>query len=47
MEISLLIKTTQNAVQKRKSVIRQKTAMKEQENFIKQLDQIVNKNEPS
>lgn len=47
MEISLLIKTTQNAVQKRKSVIRQKTAMKEQENFIKQLDQIVNKNKPS
>ncbi|HCY42382.1 MAG TPA: hypothetical protein DHV48_13675 [Prolixibacteraceae bacterium] len=43
MEISLLIKTTQNAVQKRKSVIRQKTDMKEQENFIKQLDQIVNK----
>lgn len=47
MEISLLIKTTQNAVQKRKSVIRQKTGMKEQENFIKQLDQIVNKNKPS
>jgi tetratricopeptide (TPR) repeat protein len=47
MEISLLLKTTQNAVQKRKSVIRQKTDMKEQENFIKQLDQIVNKNEPS
>lgn len=47
MEISLLIKTTQNAVQKRKSVIRQKTAMKEQENFIKQLDQIVNRNKPS
>ncbi|MBL7965425.1 MAG: tetratricopeptide repeat protein [Prolixibacteraceae bacterium] len=47
MEISLLIKTTQNAVQKRKSVIRQKTAMKEQESFIKQLDQIVNKNKPS
>lgn len=47
MEISLLIKTTQNAVQKRKSVIRQKTDMKEQENFIKQLDQIVNKSNPS
>jgi tetratricopeptide (TPR) repeat protein len=47
MEISLLIKTTQNAVQKRKSVIRQKTDMKEQENFIKQLDQIVNENKPS
>lgn len=47
MEISLLIKTTQNAVQKRKSVIRQKTDMKEQENFIKQLDQIVNKNQAS
>lgn len=47
MEISLLIKTTQNAVQKRKSVIRQKTDMKEQENFIKQLDQLVNKNNPS
>lgn len=43
MEISLLIKTTQNAVQKRKSVIRQKIDMKEQENFIKQLDQIVEK----
>ena len=47
MEISLLIKTTQNAVQKRKSVIRQKTDMIEQENFIKQLDQIVNKSNPS
>lgn len=47
MEISLLIKTTQNAVQKRKSVIRQKTDMKEQENFIKQLDQIVNKSQAS
>ncbi len=46
MEISLLIKTTQNAVQKRKSVIRQKTGMKEQENFTKQMDQIINKNNP-
>ena len=43
IEISLLIKTSQNAVQKRKSVIRQKTDMKEQENFVKQLDQIANK----
>lgn len=43
MEISLLIKTSQNAVQKRKSVIRQKTNMKEQESFVKQLDQIVDK----
>jgi len=43
IEISLLIKTSQNAVQKRKSVIRQKTDMKEQENFVKQLDQITNK----
>jgi tetratricopeptide (TPR) repeat protein len=47
MEISLLLKTTQNAVQKRKSVIRQKTDMKEQENFIKQLDHIVNRCNPS
>ena len=43
IEISLLIKTSQNAVQKRKSVIRQKTDMKEQESFVKQLDQIANK----
>ena len=43
IEISLLIKTSQNAVQKRKSVIRQKTNMKEQESFVKQLDQIANK----
>lgn len=41
MEISLLLKTTQNAVQKRKSVIRQKTGMKEQESFVKQLDQLL------
>ena len=43
IEISLLIKTSQNAVQKRKSVIRQKTDMKEQESFVRQLDQIANK----
>lgn len=42
MEISLLIKTSPNAIQKRKSVIRQKTNMKEQESFVRQLDQIVN-----
>lgn len=40
-EISLLVKSTPNAIQKKKSVIRKKTGMKEQESFIKQLDELI------
>ena len=40
-EIALLTKSNVNIVLKRKSVIRQKTGMKKQENFLRQLDEIV------
>ncbi|MDH6353693.1 hypothetical protein M2132_000010 [Dysgonomonas sp. PH5-45] len=37
-EIALLIKSNQNIIQKRKTVIRELTGMKKQESFAKQLD---------
>jgi len=37
-EIALLVNSNQNIIQKRKTVIREKTGMKKQENFVKQLD---------
>ena len=43
-EIALLTGLNQNIVQKRKSVIRKKIGMKARESFIKQLDEIVEKN---
>ena len=43
-EIGLLTKDNQNIIQKRKSIIREKTGMRKRESFVKQLDEIV---EPS
>lgn len=40
-EIRLLLKSTPNIVQKKKSVIREKTGMKKQEHFVKQLDDLI------
>lgn len=40
-EIRLLLKSTPNIVQKKKSSIREKTGMKKQEHFVKQLDDLV------
>jgi DNA-binding NarL/FixJ family response regulator len=40
-EIAVFFDTTANAIQLRKSAIRQKTGMKGQENFVKQLNTIV------
>jgi tetratricopeptide (TPR) repeat protein len=44
IEIALLIKSNPNRKQKKKSSIREKTAMKKQDSFLKQLDEIVRKN---
>ncbi len=43
-EINLLLKSTTNVIQKRKSSIREKTGMRKQEHFIKQLDDIIKNN---
>lgn len=40
-EIRLLLKSTPNIVQKKKSAIREKTGMKKQEHFVKQLDDLI------
>lgn len=40
-EIALLTKSNQNIIQKKKTSIRQKTGMKKQENFMKQLNEMV------
>ncbi len=41
-EIRLLLKSTTNIIQKKKSSIREKTGMKKQEHFVKQLDNLLN-----
>ncbi len=40
-EIRLLLKSTANIIQKKKSSIREKTGMKKQEHFVKQLDYLL------
>lgn len=42
-EIRLLLKSTPNIIQKKKSSIREKTGMKKQEHFVKQLDYLLKK----